>query len=75
VLLGLVGSVILLDNCVELYNLLFYGQNWTNAGLQSIVCIRKNINLCSMVWVMVGVLQLLVGSVISLIHVWWNYKI
>jgi hypothetical protein len=27
-------------------------------------------NLCSTVWVMVGVLQLLVGSVISLFHVW-----
>jgi hypothetical protein len=31
--------------------------------------------LCSMVWVMFGVLRLLVGSVTSLIHVWCNYII
>jgi hypothetical protein len=41
--LVLVGSAILLDNCVELYILVCNGQNWTNVGLQSIVCIRKNI--------------------------------
>jgi hypothetical protein len=32
VLLALVGSVISLDNCVDLYILVCNGQNWTDIG-------------------------------------------
>jgi hypothetical protein len=32
VLLVLVGSVISLDYCVELYTLVRFGQNWTDVG-------------------------------------------
>jgi hypothetical protein len=50
-LLVLVGSVISLDYCVELYILVCNGQNWTDIGPVNIriefhnlvICIRKNI--------------------------------
>jgi hypothetical protein len=59
---------------VELSNIVCNGQIETDIGLVNIltgihplgVCIRKRHKLCSMLWVLVAVLSVLVGSEIAL---------